>query len=401
MTTYTKVFGGDTVRPSEIGYQAYALTANAAFYWPTEASTSALKTSRIMDVAATGAFVLSLPDATLTGVGESLLISNTGAFAFTVANHAGTPICTVAVGSSWYLYLTTNATANGTWSVFQFGATISSVNSAALAGDGLIAIGTTLSQSLPVTLLNANYTIGVTDRAEAFIWVGGAGTFTLPLAGTAGANWFCHFRNNGTGTLTLQCAGADKINGSSSLATDAGDSSIVVTDGSNFYTIGLPPSTAGAFSYLAIDLAGLSGDYTLSASEIDKVAYQFSGALGGAISIVVPSTVQEYWVDNTATGDTLDVGTSGQAVPVAVATGQRAILYCDGTNVVDADTASISTPISIANGGTAANSATNARINLGGTSTGIALFTATSAAAARSASSSPSTQEAIAFAIAL
>jgi hypothetical protein len=58
-------------------------------------------------------------------------------------------------------------------------------------------------------------------------------------------------------------------------------------------------------------------------------------------------------------------------------------LYCDGTNVVAADTGGISTPIAISDGGTGATTAGNALINLGGTATGIAIFTAASQAAAQ------------------
>ena len=52
------------------------------------------------------------------------------------------------------------------------------------------------------------------------------------------------------------------------------------------------------------------------------------------------------------------------------------------SEILDADTATIGLPISIANGGTGATSAGAALINLGGTSTGIALFEAANQAAA-------------------
>jgi hypothetical protein len=59
-----------------------------------------------------------------------------------------------------------------------------------------------------------------------------------------------------------------------------------------------------------------------------------------------------------------------------VSQGERVILYCDGTDVLNASTQGISLPISVADGGTGATTAGAALINLGGTSTGIALFTA-------------------------
>jgi len=57
-----------------------------------------------------------------------------------------------------------------------------------------------------------------------------------------------------------------------------------------------------------------------------------------------------------------------------LSTNERGIFYCDGSVILDADTATIGVPISIANGGTGATSAGAALINLGGKSTGIAIF---------------------------
>jgi protein O-GlcNAc transferase len=50
---------------------------------------------------------------------------------------------------------------------------------------------------------------------------------------------------------------------------------------------------------------------------------------------------------------------------VLVARGSRAILYCDGNEVVDAETGGISVPVAIADGGTGATTAGAALINLG------------------------------------
>ena len=68
---------------------------------------------------------------------------------------------------------------------------------------------------------------------------------------------------------------------------------------------------------------------------------------------------------------------------MTLARDQRAILFCDGTDVLDADTAGISLPLSVSQGGTGSTSAGGARTNLGATAVGDALFTAASAATAR------------------
>jgi hypothetical protein len=253
-----------------------------------------------------------------------------------------------------------------------------------LAGLGLKAIATTLNQSIEVSSFSTNYTAGVSDRSKAFIWTGGAGTLSLTAAPTLGNDWFVQIRNGGTGDLTIDPSSSENINGAATLTLSPGDSCIVITDGAQFWTIGFGQSAVYAFSVLQIDIAG-SGNYTLTVSELNKTAYIFTGTLTGNRDIIVPTTAQQYWVSNQTSGSyTLGIRTSGQASPgVTVSQGARAILYCDGTNVVDADTATIAIPITVNQGGTGATTASGARTNLGATTVGDAVFTAASTTAAQ------------------
>ena len=112
------------------------------------------------------------------------------------------------------------------------------------------------------------------------------------------------------------------------------------------------------------------------------MAYRFTGTLTGARTIIIPATVQQYWIDNRTTGSfTFTVKVSG-TTGVTLTTNERGIYYCDGSELLDADTATIATPLSIADGGTGATSAGQALLNLGGTSVGLALFQAANQAAA-------------------
>jgi hypothetical protein len=175
------------------------------------------------------------------------------------------------------------------------------------------------------------------------------------------------------------------IDGSSSLSFQPRESAIIVSDGSNFYTIGFGQSATFAFDYTVIDVPG-SGAYTLTGSELNRVAYRFTGLLTGNRSIVIPATVQQYWVDNQTTGAyTLSISPTGGGSSFNVAQGERVILYCDGTDVLNASTQGISVPLTVAEGGTSSTTAGGALINLGGTATGIAIFTAATMAAAWSA----------------
>lgn len=384
MGSYTNVFGGATIYPSDVSYYALTLdTTDIVLSWPLETNASLDIAARIIDVNCTvGGLKIYMPDAGLASTGETVLFNNVGTQTFSVVDATGGAICAPSSGTQWQIYLTDNTTEAGTWESVAYGTGVSVTNAAGLAGPGLKAIATRLATTAAITSFNTNYTTGTNDRAQVLMWTGGAGTLTLPLAGAVGNDWYIIVRNSGSGVLTIDCQGTEEIDGTGSKNIAPTESCWVLTNGTAFYTAGYGQNADFVFDYVAIDVAG-NGTYTLSSAEQNKISYNFYGVLVGDREIIVPPTVQQYWVDNSTSGAfSLTVKTatgSGYAVPQ----GSRAILYCDGTDVLNAATAGISTPISIANGGTGANSAAGALINFGGGSTGISVFQSTTDSAAR------------------
>jgi hypothetical protein len=385
MTTYTDVFGGANIYPSEVDYSALALAVNTTLSWPEETSTSTNLATKIMDVTpASSGLSVTLPAANKTGRGQTILFNNKGAHTFTVRDATGVQVVSIAPGVLWQVYLSNNSTAAGTWVALQYGASTSQVNASSLAGTGIVAVGTLLSQSVPITTFNSNYTAGINDRARMFVWSGAAGTLTLPTAATVGNDWFCYLRNSGSGAVVADPNGTILIDGSATLSFQPGESAIIATDGQAFYTIGFGQSATFAFDYTSIDVSG-TGNYTLTGTELNRIAYGFTGTLTGNRNIIVPTTVQQYWVNNETTGSFNFTVKTSAGTGVLVAAGSRSILYCDGTNVVNADTGGLAVPIQVSDGGTGATTAGAARINLGASSVGDALFTAVDPAAAYAA----------------
>jgi hypothetical protein len=382
MPIYTDVFGGANIYPSEISYSAIVLSADVVLSWPEETSTNDNLATRIIDVTASAAgFNIFLPDAAKSGTGNTILFNNQGAYTFTVKDADGVQVGTIDAGTLWQIYLTDNTTTAGTWQLLQYGSTVSIANASALAGTGIVAVGALLSQSVPITSFNSDYTAGVSDRARMYNWTGAGGTLTLPDPVTTGTNWFMYLRNSGTGAIVADAPGTTTINDTSFLSFQPGESAIIATDGANFFTIGLGQSATFAFDYTVIAVGG-TGNYTLSGSELNRVSYRFTGVKTGNRVIIVPATVQQYWVDNETTGSYTFTVKTAAGTGVVVADGERAILYSDGTNVLRADTAGVSYPIAVAQGGTGATTAGAALINLGGTAIGTGLFTAVDQAAA-------------------
>jgi hypothetical protein len=366
MTSFVNIFGNSNIAPSEVSYTSFNLNStNIPLSWPVEASPDANIAATIIDVNATTAnLALILPSATQVSVCTTILFNNVGTQSFDVQNAAGVTILSQITGTAWQIYLTDNTTAGGVWETFQYGASVSSYNAAALAGTGLIALGSVLSQSMPITTQSVNYTVLVPDRAKTFLWAGGIGTFTLPNAAVAGNNWFVQFKNGGTGVLFLTAVGGNFIDQLYTINLQPLESCIVMCDGSNFYSLGLGQSAVFAFDYVSINVAG-TGAYTLSGAELNRVSYNFNGVLTGNKTVIVPNTIQQYWVVNNTTGaytlTVKTVTTSGVEVPQ----GTSAILYSNGNQVVQANSGGISLPVAISQGGTGATDAPTAVINLG------------------------------------
>lgn len=352
--SYNSPFTGTVIQPTDVSYRSITLTANTQLEWPINGNATDDYAARIMQVTASSAGLeLRMPPANQTSVGNDALIRNVGANSFTVKDYDGTnTIITIAAGETKYIYITTNANEQGTWGNIAFGVGSSSADAATLAGYGLLAINTTLNQSHPVITFSNNATAVAANRAQAWVWTGGAGTFTLPSVSAVGDNWFVLLRNSGSGALTVAATGGDLINGSASIVMQPTDSAIVVSSGAAFYTVGLGKSTQFNFSQLT--KAVTTGTYTLTATEAANVIQKYTGTLSGNVTIIVPPTVQIYYVINDTDG-----GMSGYTVTISTGLGADAILtannqatlICDSINLLNANTlAAGATTTSLSNG---------------------------------------------------
>ena len=355
--SFNSPFTGNVVQPTDVSYRRIILTTDLQLEWPINGTTTDDAAARIMEVStASTAKELWMPPANQASVGQDALIRNVGAVAVTVKDYTGAnTIVTVAAGEAQYIYIVTNATTAGTWGIIAFGIGSSGADAATLAGYGLLAIGQTLNQSQPVTTFSSNYTALDSDRSNTYVWTGGAGTLTLTLASTLGDNWFMFVRNSGPGALTVAGSGGNVINGSASIALQPADSCIIVCSGSQFYTVGLGRNTQFAFTQLS--KAVTTGSYTLTASEASNVIQKYTGTLTGNVTIVVPATVQVYYIVNATSGAftvTITTGSGGTAILTA---GSQATLVCDSVNLYNANTILAgSSTISLQNGSVGAPS---------------------------------------------
>ena len=339
--SYISPFTGNVIQPTDVSYRRIILTTDLQLEWPINGTTTDDAAARVMEVSTTTvANELWMPPANQSSVGQDALIRNVGAVSVLVKDYSGAnTIVTVAAGEAQYIYITTNATTAGTWGIIAFGVGSSGADAATLAGYGLLAIGQTLNQSQPVTTFASDYTAVASDRSNTYVWTGGAGTLTMTLASTLGDNWFMFLRNGGTGALTVAGTSGDTINGSSTVVFQPADSAIIVCSGSTFYTVGLGKSTQ--FNFTQLTKAVTNGTYTLTVTEASNVIQKYTGTLSANVTIIVPQTVQVYYVQNatTAGGYTLTISTGvGGASTAIIAANNQATLICDSQNLLNANT---------------------------------------------------------------
>jgi len=388
MPSYTDPFTGQTISPSQVGYVEISMAQDTVLEWPINGNGNAVAyqepAANIIQVNAIYAnLTLFTPIALQVSNGQSILIQNIGSNTFTVKDPYGVTIVSIPSGIAEYIFLTDNTTFGGIWSTVTFGAGTSSANAATLAGDGLVAQGTTLNQSYPESAINSSTFLTAANRAEFWVWSSGVGTITLSAASAVGNGWFVNIRNGGSGVLTITPIGTDTIDGVANKQLQLTESMVIVSNGVNgYFTFAYGRSSV--FQYTQLSKVVTGGTTTLSAVEYANVVQQYSGVLTSDQTIILPSTVQVYYLNNTTSGPfslTFETA-SGFGSNVILAQNTTLTVVCDGTNVFNAGSAAASsiTSVSVNPGSVGAptvNFASNTSTGLYNPSSGVIGFSST------------------------
>lgn len=338
--TYTSPFTGDVIQPTDVSFRSFSMSADVHLSWPINGNATGDYAARIMEVTpTTSGLKLYMPPANQVSVGTDALIRNKGGVAFTVVDYSGNTIISIPNGTAEYIYITDSSTVGGTWGIIAFGTGTSSADAASLAGLGLVAVSATLNLAHPVSSIATSYTFSTADRAQTIVWSSGAGNLTLPSAPSIGNNWFTLFKNNGTGTVTINTTSSQMIDGAVSKNFNPGESSFIICTGTEYVTIGYGQNSTFAFTALVKPVT--TGTVTLTSLEAGSNIQEYVGSLTGNVTVVFPPVVNLYIVSNqvTANGYTLTVstGVSG-GINATVPAGQQATLVCDGVNFLNANT---------------------------------------------------------------
>ena len=127
------------------------------------------------------------------------------------------------------------------------GTTISAIQKLGALGNAVLAKG-------------AAYTVVATDRGKLIDCTTGTWTLTLTAAATLGSFAFA-VRNSGSGTITIDPNLSETIDGASTIALAAGESCVVVCDGTKFYSVGKTstPITPAVKQVVSATIAAATG----------------------------------------------------------------------------------------------------------------------------------------------
>lgn len=159
-------FNSSPVFPSQVSYQLITLTANIVVTWPFSFSSGTI-IANINDVTtSTNGYTITLPDATLASVGQTILFNNISAnHSFDVLDNSGDFLATLDHGTVLYFYLTDTSTSAGLWELVPFGGGTTAITAfTAESSDNSITItngvvptdGTTINFQLPTSIYNLN-----------------------------------------------------------------------------------------------------------------------------------------------------------------------------------------------------------------------------------------------------
>lgn len=344
MTSYTNVFGSDTIPPAGQGYRLITLTDHVALQWPANYEGPDYLADLNHVTASVTGWRITLPPANAESPGRDFIIRNVGLYAFQVNDNKGVPVAVINPGEVKYFYIVDNSTDSGVWSVFTYGTGTSQADASLLKGYGLTITGSSLSTAHPVVITASDVFVAQGDRANVFVFTAGSNTLTLPGVLTVGDNFHLAVRNAGSGTITIKPSGADVIDNVSTVTLAPGESVFIFCSGSTWFTVGYGRSVQFQFTKLVKDITA-GGSFTLTSGEAANKLLQFVGTPGSNVTVNVPAIVAVYYVQNSYSGaPTLTVKTAS-GTGVTLVNNDKVILFCDGVNIVAA------TPVAGGGGG--------------------------------------------------
>lgn len=173
---------------------------------------------------------------------------------------------------------------------------------------------------LPYTFNNrtAAYTVVASDLGKVVNCTTGTFTVSLTSAATLGSGFNCWVWNSGAGTITIDPASSETIDGSATVSLAANQTTQIISNGTNWYTVGKAVSIPTALS----GITNSASPYTTA------LGYQAGTSVTG-----VNNTFVGYQAGTATTSGTDNVAVGYQALDANISSGYGVAI---GTNALGA-----------------------------------------------------------------
>lgn len=347
---YADPFGIQESTPLSRALRSIDLIADVQLNWPTGYLGADYLASINLVIPGASGLNIILPSALEANEGTGFLVVNKGNFAFSVKDFGGSVVTGLQPGQAKYLFCVANTDNIGTWNSITFGQGNSYTDALELAGLGLTSKDGKLNAGFAISTTSSDVNVSGAYRSRVIVNVSGSITVNFPQYTDVDGTFFFGVHNGGSGTVTLQPSTGNLVDDFTSLALAPNESVFVFSSGGpKWYTVGYGRSTQFQFTKLVKDVSA-GGAITLTSAEASNKLLQFIGDPASNVVVTIPSVVGIYYVQNTYSGAySLTIKTSTGS-GLALNSGDRAILYCDGVDVVSAQSVAVGVSLSVVDG---------------------------------------------------
>lgn len=344
-------FSNAPVQPAFSSYLGLTLTDPVVLEWSFQNPNTLYPFSQTIEIITSDAvYGISLPDATVSSVGQTVCFVNTGANNVEIYDYDVNLQATIEPAQQWYMTLTDNSASAGIWLPIQLGATTSEATAGSLVDNSTDGNGHQNNGGISAFASNflkmnqrVNTFNGVTynqesgDRGSLLVWSGGNGTYNCLSASDVGNGYNFSIHNASTtgGTITVTPDGANTIDGESSFTLAADESATFISNGTSaFYSLGFGQQFTNIVTEAEVPLSDAVDDIIeITQDQAKNLILNFTGTSGSNpypdITIALPDNfVNQYYLQNSSTTNDvlIQVGTGETTYVSRITTGGNRIL---------------------------------------------------------------------------
>ncbi len=397
--SFVNIFTNSPIQPTDVSYLQLTFDGDdetVQLEWVFQNPATLYPFTQFIQVngSGTGAAIF-MPNALYSSTLQSTIVYNQGDEDVSIYTFEGDLLIGVCQpGLAYFIGNTDNTSSNGNWNVFlTLGAGTSSVIASDLIdptvngstppesnSGGLGAFGQYLKLNTKVyNYAGTNYVGNASDRGTIVTWTAGSGNLTLGSSATLGNGFITGLQNRSItgGVISVYTASPDLLNGQpnsntsipSIIQLQPGESSFFITDGDgNWYSFLYSSNAEYAIGNISHSLASSGGAITVSAADASNQiqtfqdTYQTAPSTYPVVTVTFPaSLVQQYFINNLSTTNSLSVSIFQETVPAYIYTvlpGAAITTFTDGAHLYLSPNVIINEIIYLPNGSVGAPSLT-------------------------------------------